>query len=76
MWIRVNDEAGAMVYVDLDRVVKITFTANNEAKQISGALLYAIAETGFVSLGSVTGEATLKRLQEHVGLIRSDRPVI
>jgi hypothetical protein len=76
MWIRVNDEAGATVYVDLDRVARIAFTTNNETKQIGGALLYAIGGSGLVPLGSVTGDATLKKIQEHVGLIRSNDFVV
>jgi hypothetical protein len=76
MWIRVNSQGATDEYVDLDRVVRIVFTVSGETQQFSSALLYAIGGTGFVSLGSVTGEASLRKLQEHVGLIRNKDVVI
>ncbi len=76
MWMRVDNQSGATEYVDLDRVIKIVFTTNTATKKVGGAILYAIGGDGFVNLGSVTGDISLRKLQEHVGLIRSDNVVI
>jgi hypothetical protein len=65
-WIRVIEHQGAEEYVDLDKVVRIVFTVSGETKNFDSAQLVGISGSGFIILGTVRGDVTLKKLHDHV----------
>jgi hypothetical protein len=76
MWIRVEYRQQE-AYVDLERVVRINFMLSKDGTQIESASLYAVGGgEGLVALGTVRGDALLRKLREHIGLIRSDEVVL
>lgn len=66
MWMQVMSLEGQIQYVNIDRVVKIAFNVNAEAKQVDKAELYVVSGEGVIMVGTVTGDVSLKKLEEYV----------